>query len=62
MLFLQMHAQEAEQRAEAVEAAVQQGNLQQEQKTQPSALKLYGTSALTAILSFVVVSGTLCNL
>lgn len=48
---LQMQAQEAEQRAEAVEAAVQQGPPQ-------NPIKLYVTSALTAILSFAVVSGT----
>ena len=47
---LQMQAQEAEQRAEAVEAAVQQAPPQ-------SAIKLYVTSALTAVLSFAVVSG-----
>ena len=45
-----MQAQEAEQRAEAVEAAVQQAPPQ-------SAVKLYVTSALTAVLSFAVVSG-----
>ncbi len=45
-----MQAQEAEQRAEAVEAAVQQAPPQ-------SAIKLYVTSALTAVLSFAVVSG-----
>ncbi len=45
-----MQAQEAEQRAEAVEAAVQQTPPQ-------SAIKLYVTSALTAVLSFAVVSG-----
>ncbi len=45
-----MQAQEAEQRAEAVEAAVQQTLPQ-------SAVKLYVTSALTAVLSFAVVSG-----
>ena len=49
--LLQMQAQEAEQRAEAVEAAVQQSPAQ-------NPIKLYVTSALTAILSFAVVSGT----
>ncbi|KAL0030027.1 hypothetical protein WJX79_002119 [Trebouxia sp. C0005] len=48
----EMQAQEAEQRAEAVEAAVQQTPPQ-------SAIKLYVTSALTAVLSFAVVSDAL---
>lgn len=51
---VQMQAQEAEQRAEAVEEAVKQ--------PARTAVKLYITSALTAVLSFVVVSGTASNL
>lgn len=47
---LQMQAQQAEQRAEAVQEAVKQ--------PARSAVKLYITSALTAVLSFAVVSGT----
>ena len=46
---MQMQAQEAEQRAEVVEEAVKQ--------PARNAVKLYITSALTAVLSFVVVSG-----
>ena len=45
-----MQAQEAEQRAEAVEEAVKQ--------PARTAVKLYIISALTAVLSFAVVSGT----
>ena len=48
-----MQAQEAEQRAEAVEEAVKQ--------PARTAVKLYITSALTAVLSFAVVSGTASN-
>lgn len=51
---LQMQAQEAEQRAEAVEQAVKQ--------PARTAVKLYITSALTAVLSFAVVSGTMLYL
>lgn len=50
---IQMQAQEAEQRAEAVEEAVKQ--------PARTAVKLYITSALTAVLSFAVVSGTASN-
>lgn len=46
-----MQAQEAEQRAEAVEEAVK--------APARNAVKLYITSALTAVLSFAVVSGIL---
>lgn len=46
---MQMQAQEAEQRAEAVEQAMKQ--------PARTAVKLYITSALTAVLSFAVVSG-----
>ena len=49
-----MQAQEAEQRAEAVEQAVKQ--------PARTAVKLYITSAVTAVLSFVVVSGTVLHL
>ena len=48
---LQMQAQEAEQRADAVEVAAQQ------QQPSQNPFKLYVTSAITAILSFAVVSG-----
>lgn len=53
-IALQMQAQEAEQRAEAVENAVKQ--------PARTAVKLYITSALTAVLSFAVVSGTVLYL
>ena len=49
---MQMQAQEAEDRAEAVEAAV-------EVDPAPSPVKLYVCSLLTAVLSFAVVSGIL---
>lgn len=52
---MQMQAQEAEARAEAVEAASPASPPLQ----QTSPFKLYVSSFLTAILSFAVVSGAL---
>lgn len=49
---MQMQAQEAEARAEAVEAAIPPPT-----QTQVNPTKLYVSSFLTAILSFAVVSG-----